>query len=99
MQVGIRELKLHLSAYLARVREGETLLITDRGVPVARLERIGPSQPPAALARLVDAGTLVYKPPPRHLPDPIRLLPGEKTSTDYIAEQRQAPFASSRRSG
>jgi prevent-host-death family protein len=35
MHVGVRELKQHLSAYLKRVADGETLQITDRGVPVA----------------------------------------------------------------
>ncbi len=34
---GIGELKARLSAYLARVRAGEEVLVTDRGRPVARL--------------------------------------------------------------
>ncbi len=37
MNVGIRELKAKLSEYLGRVAEGEDLVITDRGKPVARL--------------------------------------------------------------
>jgi len=37
MQVGSRKLKNGLGAFLARVRAGETILITDRGRPVARL--------------------------------------------------------------
>lgn len=39
--VGIRELKEHLSEYLRRVREGELVVITDRGRPVGRL---GPAE-------------------------------------------------------
>ena len=39
--VGIRELKDHLSEYLRRVREGDLLVITDRGKPVGRL---GPAE-------------------------------------------------------
>ena len=35
--VGIRVLKERLSAYLARVRSGEVVTVTDHGVPVARL--------------------------------------------------------------
>ncbi|OAT85216.1 type II toxin-antitoxin system Phd/YefM family antitoxin [Desulfotomaculum copahuensis] len=35
--VGIREIKNSLSHYLGRVKKGETFIITDRGVPVARL--------------------------------------------------------------
>ena len=37
MQVGIAELKAHLSEYLARVQEGEEIIVADRGRPVARL--------------------------------------------------------------
>jgi prevent-host-death family protein len=35
--VGVRELKDHLSGLLRRVRDGETLVITDRGQPIAEL--------------------------------------------------------------
>ena len=37
MEVGVRELKAHLSAYLRSVAEGESIVITDRGVPAAIL--------------------------------------------------------------
>lgn len=33
----MRELRQHASRYLARVRSGETIEVTDRGRPVARL--------------------------------------------------------------
>jgi prevent-host-death family protein len=35
--VGVRELKDHLSGLLRRVRDGETLIITDRGLPIGEL--------------------------------------------------------------
>lgn len=37
MDVGVRELKKHLSEYLARVARGETVRVTDRGEPKALL--------------------------------------------------------------
>jgi len=37
MQVGIRELKGHTSAVIRRVAAGETIDVTDRGRPVARI--------------------------------------------------------------
>lgn len=33
----VSELKAHLSAYLAQVRNGETVIVSDRRTPVARL--------------------------------------------------------------
>ena len=35
--VGVRELKDHLSGLLRRVRDGETMIITDRGLPIGEL--------------------------------------------------------------
>lgn len=37
MNVGIRELKAHLSAYLDAVDAGTTIVVTDRGRPRARI--------------------------------------------------------------
>jgi len=37
MDVAVTELRAHLSEWLERAREGDEIVITDRGVPVARL--------------------------------------------------------------
>jgi len=36
-RIGVRELRQHASRYLARVANGETIEVTDRGRPVAML--------------------------------------------------------------
>ena len=36
-RIGVRELRQHASRYLERVAHGESLEVTDRGRPVARL--------------------------------------------------------------
>ena len=57
--VGIRELKNRLSAYLKKVRAGQTILIFDRDEPVARLEGIRQGDHAAdRIARLERAGLL-----------------------------------------
>jgi prevent-host-death family protein len=38
--VGIRELRRYASRWLARVKAGETFVITDRGRPVARISPV-----------------------------------------------------------
>lgn len=35
--IGVRELRQHASRWLARVRAGESITVTDRGTPIARL--------------------------------------------------------------
>jgi len=55
----ISQLKNSLSAYLKKVRGGQTVLILDRSEPIAVLERIEPSErPEGRLARLEQAGII-----------------------------------------
>jgi prevent-host-death family protein len=88
--VGVREFKARLSHYLARVSRGERFTVTARGKPVAE---VGPSIPddlPDHLRKLVEAGLMDGRGGPiRDLPDPIPLLPGDKTMVDYVREQRR----------
>ena len=41
-QIGIRDLRQHASRFVQRARRGETLTVTDRGTPVARLTPLSP---------------------------------------------------------
>ena len=52
-EVGVRELRQNLSVYLDRVKAGEELTVTERGVPVARLTQL-PKR--SALQQMIDAG-------------------------------------------
>ena len=58
-RIGVRELRQHASRYLARVRAGETIEVTDRGRPVARLVPVGEE----TWQDLIDAGVVI---PPAH---------------------------------
>ena len=40
MDVSVTELRAHLSNWLSRISEGEDIVVTDRGLPVARLVSI-----------------------------------------------------------
>ncbi len=47
--VGARELKTRLGAYLRQVREGRTLVVTDRGEPIAEVRPIPPDMSVSAV--------------------------------------------------
>lgn len=53
--IGVRELKAHLSEYLARAEAGEVIIVTHRGKRVAQL-RAAPQNPEEAAWELVRAG-------------------------------------------
>lgn len=82
--VGSRELKTRLGTYLARVRGGETILVTDRGKPVAELRPVDASEDPTeeAFRKMVALG-LIVRPTHRRglIPfQPIRLPRGASAS-------------------
>jgi prevent-host-death family protein len=85
MEVGIRELRAQLSRYLDQVREGEEIVVTDRGKPIAK---ISPTNGRSKLDELIAAGIVTPAPrkEPRPLPKPIKIEGG---ISDLIDEQRR----------
>jgi prevent-host-death family protein len=59
MQAGVAELKARLSTYLKQVKAGHELLVTERGVPIAKLVRLEAGERRRSRrARLGKAGVL-----------------------------------------
>ena len=85
MEVGIRELRADLSRWIKRVREGEEVLVTDRGKPVAR---IVPADGLRKIDRLIAAGLIQPAPKPWRGPPP-RPIKAKGTVSDLVAEQRR----------
>jgi prevent-host-death family protein len=84
MEVGVRELRDHLSRYLDRVRDGEELVVTDRGRAIARVVPLGAER---ALDRLIAEGIVTpARQPKRRAPKPIKVT---GTVSDLIGEQRR----------
>lgn len=80
-EVGIRALKQNASAVVAEAAAGETVTITDRGRPVARMTAI----PKSRLRRLVEEGNA--RPARSKLGDLVAPEPGSGVST-VLAEMR-----------
>ncbi|HEX7180553.1 MAG TPA: type II toxin-antitoxin system prevent-host-death family antitoxin [Thermoanaerobaculia bacterium] len=57
-KVGIKELKAKLSEYVERARGGETVVVTDRGEPVAELVPLSPTR--RKLLQLAEEGELSW---------------------------------------
>ena len=55
MDVAVSTLRAHLSEWLDRARDGEEILVTERGVPIARLLGINTT---ATLERLTAEGVI-----------------------------------------
>jgi prevent-host-death family protein len=61
IRINISEAKTHLSKYLRRVKEGETIILCERNVPIAE---IGPIKPESSQLRPIglDKGRLTVPP-------------------------------------
>jgi prevent-host-death family protein len=90
----ISETKARLSALLDEVKAGESILITDRGVPVARLDPVGTSvDPTGRMERLARAGLLrPGKGPlaPRLLEAPQEQAPPGVSLVAMVLEERRS---------
>jgi len=85
--------KNNLSAIIREVQQGETIVITDRGRPVARLEAMGEmDQTDERLRALVDDGLVSL---PRRAPDatvlelPMPSVVAGPSAVDYLLEERE----------
>lgn len=90
------EVKNNLSKFLELVRRGEGVLITDRGVPIARIESVRSDQNESAeqarLSRLERAGVLRRgRPLPRKLlaEPPAMLKRGASALAALLEERRE----------
>lgn len=60
VSVGVRELKNHLSRYLARVRSGEEIAVTDRGREIAILRPPAQTTAQRGIERLRAEGVVYW---------------------------------------
>lgn len=93
MNIGIRELKSHLSDFVHRAQSGEHVTITDRGRPVALLvpiPTVSDGNLPVALAKGINEGWIRPRKTDAPLaPSNIRLtFPKGMSASQILADDR-----------
>lgn len=87
-EVGIKALKRHASAIVAAVEAGETIVITRRGTPVARM---GPVAALPQVQALVDNGLMSWPGGPTSVPVDLSALvtsDGPPISQQVVEDRR-----------
>jgi prevent-host-death family protein len=89
-QVSVRELKTHLSAWLARAQSGEVLEVTSHRRPIARITGVRATDPSTThpLQAAMDAGLVSWSGQRPTFPPPIQLRGGGKSVSEMVLEDR-----------
>jgi prevent-host-death family protein len=86
LEIGVRELRDHLSRWLEEVKAGRELVVTERGRPVARLV---PATGRTSMDDLIAAGVVT---PPRHRREPASTFGRVRTDggvVEFVLRQRR----------
>lgn len=84
--IGLRELNQNPSRAIARVRAGESIIVTDRGRPVLRM--VPEIEDPSTLERMISNGS-IRPPAEQGMPDLIPDLAHEVESlSDFVIADR-----------
>ena len=89
-QVSVRELKTHLSEWLARAQAGEVVEVTSHRKPIARITAIKPAEPTSTnpLQKAIDAGLISWSGQKPVLPPPVKLNDDGPLMSDIVIEDR-----------
>jgi antitoxin (DNA-binding transcriptional repressor) of toxin-antitoxin stability system len=89
-RVGVREIRQHASRYLALVKKGETVEVTERGHLVALLVPPGGSR--STRDRLIAAGRVIPAQSPTgriRSPRPVPIAADEPTNQELLDAERE----------
>lgn len=87
MDVAVTDLRAHLGEWLARAREGDEVVVTDRGIPVARIVGMGSA---STLEQLTRQGVIARPRRPARPPATGRVRPRPRRPVaDIVGDQRR----------
>jgi len=86
-RIGVRELRQHASRYLAKVKAGETVEVTERGHLIALL--VPPNPNTTALEQLIAEGRVIPGSGPFRLPRAVAAPPGSPSTGAILDELRE----------
>lgn len=90
-QVGVRELKTHLSRYLAEVKAGSAIVITEHGKPIGRIVPVAPAPPTLTerMQTLEEGGLLVWSGKKLEPRTPLDRIDTDLLVSDLLLEDRE----------
>ena len=87
-KAGIRKVKSQLSSYIRKVKQGEVVIITERGIPVARLSPIY-EQTQVDIHNLIKEDLAIWQEGKPGKNPPYKLTKSGKKVADMVSEDRR----------
>jgi prevent-host-death family protein len=89
-QVSVRDLKTHLSQWLARAQSGEVVEVTSHRKPIARITAVKPADSgiTSPLQKAIDAGLISWNGQKPVFPPPVKLRGQGKLVSEIVMEDR-----------
>jgi len=89
-QVSVRDLKTHLSEWLARAQSGELVEVTSHRKPIARITAVkhADSRISSPLQKAMDAGLISWNGQKPNLPPPMKLRGQQTLLSDIVMKDR-----------
>ena len=89
-QVSVRDLKTHLSEWLARAQSGEVVEVTSYRKPIARITAVKPADSgiTSPLQKAIDVGLISWNGEKPNLPPPVKLRGQVKLLSEIVIEDR-----------
>ena len=88
VNVGLRDLRTHLSQYIRQVKSGDTIVITEHGRPVGRIVP-APRSLDDQIQAMLDSGLIEWNGQPLPLVKHRPRVRGKKTVSDMLIEDRE----------
>jgi prevent-host-death family protein len=91
-QVSVRDLKTHLSEWLARAQCGEVVEVTSHRKPIARITAVKPADSEISnpTQQAIDAGLISWNGKKPVMPPPVKLNDGGPLISDLVIEGRES---------
>lgn len=87
-KVGIREFKAQMGAYMQLVKEGNVVILTERGKPIGQISPI-PTSLQERRRKLLESGFVKWSGRKLKPRKPTTKLRGNKTMADLVIEGRE----------
>lgn len=92
IKVGLREANMHFSKYVKMVRQGQEVVVTERGAPIAVIKPLPREAGPEQRVRLLEEQGVLIRPTRKTMPSgaPIRIK--GRPISETVSEEREERF-------